>query len=381
MKNDYECPKCHNIFPSSNKIMHDARCTEDNPMPLDQSRQVQQNNQNNPIKNSNQNQSNNNIENRQEKPPEIIPNIEISQSNSQIEPSIRNIIEDSGKFPDIFVCEKCGETLPLSEKNDHIYCHNLENEEQDYINSLNNLEVSQRTIEEQRKIESLIKQQNERRREMQSQQNQRNQRNIRQNSGNHMNINPDNILLNNDPNMLRNMEFPGNIQINRRPNTSNIRQNVRIIRRGPRGENIVHQFRDNDDMDELNDIFSDMRINPMNMFPNNSSMNNQRRMNSPFININILDQIFSGLRNHEHPTDQQIVNELPETQIDDVNKLSPEKKNCVICLEDFKNGDKATVLPCLHLFHKNCIQNWLKTQNCCPICKYKLTMDNLNRQY
>ena len=50
MNNDYECPKCHNIFPSQNRIMHDVRCTEDNPMPLDQSRQILLNNQNNPIK-------------------------------------------------------------------------------------------------------------------------------------------------------------------------------------------------------------------------------------------------------------------------------------------------------------------------------------------
>ncbi len=80
----------------------------------------------------------------------------------------------------------------------------------------------------------------------------------------------------------------------------------------------------------------------------------------------------------ENPTDEEILNELPETQIEDVNKLDPEKKNCIICLEDFKNGDKAIILPCIHLFHTNCIKNWLKTQNTCPICKFKLTGENIN---
>lgn len=44
--------------------------------------------------------------------------------------------------------------------------------------------------------------------------------------------------------------------------------------------------------------------------------------------------------------------------------------NCVICLEDFSNGDKLTVLPCGHEFHKQCISPWLlKRSSLCPICK------------
>ena len=385
MKNDYECPKCHNVFPSSYIVMHDARCTEDNPMPLDQSRQISQNNQNNSIQNNNRNQSHNNKKNEQEKPPEIIPNIDVSQSNSQIEPSIRNFIEESNHIPNTFICEKCGETLPQSEKNDHMLCHNLENEDQDYINDENNLGFSQRTIDEQKEIERLIKQQNERRRPMPSQQNERNRQHNSGNRRNHINLDPDNnILLNDDQNMLRNMVFPGMIsgfpQIGRRSSNPIGHQNLRITRTGLNGERILQQFssNNNDDMNQLNNMFSNMRISPLDMFSNN----NQRRRNNPFDNINnmdaILEQLLGSLGNYEHPTDQQILNELPETQIDDVTKLSPEKKNCVICLEDFKNGEKATVLPCLHLFHNNCIQNWLKTQDCCPICKFKLTVENLN---
>lgn len=44
--------------------------------------------------------------------------------------------------------------------------------------------------------------------------------------------------------------------------------------------------------------------------------------------------------------------------------------NCVICLEDFSNGDRLTVLPCGHEFHKQCISPWLlKRSSLCPICK------------
>ena len=125
---------------------------------------------------------------------------------------------------------------------------------------------------------------------------------------------------------------------------------------------------------------NNMNIPNMNIMMGNNNRSN--RMFIPISDINSINSLFaqllSGARYHEHPTSQQILNSLPENQIDDVTKLDSEKKNCVICLEDFKNGDKATFLPCIHLFHTDCIKNWLKTQDCCPICKFKLTGQNLN---
>ena len=91
--------------------------------------------------------------------------------------------------------------------------------------------------------------------------------------------------------------------------------------------------------------------------------------------FNRFQNIFEEMANNGHyqrPTDKQLLNEFPETKIDDINKLDPEKRNCVICLEDFKSGEKATLLPCVHLFHKNC--------NSCPICKFELTRENINKQ-
>ena len=81
---------------------------------------------------------------------------------------------------------------------------------------------------------------------------------------------------------------------------------------------------------------------------------------------------------YNNPIEKKILDELPETRIEDINKLDPEKKNCVICLEDFKNGENVINLPCIHLFHKNCIKDCLKNQNSCPICKFKLTEENMN---
>ena len=103
-------------------------------------------------------------------------------------------------------------------------------------------------------------------------------------------------------------------------------------------------------------------------------INNRFSIRAIFDEINLND----NNNNRRRAIDKELLNKLPETQ--DVSKLDPEKRNCIICLEDFKNKDKALILPCIHLFHKNCINNWLKKQNTCPICKFKLTRSNINSQ-
>lgn len=43
---------------------------------------------------------------------------------------------------------------------------------------------------------------------------------------------------------------------------------------------------------------------------------------------------------------------------------------CVICLEDFQVGEYCQVFPvCKHIFHSDCIDNWLQKKSTCPICR------------
>ncbi|KRZ36262.1 Glycoprotein endo-alpha-1,2-mannosidase-like protein [Trichinella pseudospiralis] len=46
--------------------------------------------------------------------------------------------------------------------------------------------------------------------------------------------------------------------------------------------------------------------------------------------------------------------------------LTEEKGECVICLEEMKEGDTIARLPCLCIYHKGCIDNWFKVKNTCP---------------
>ena len=43
---------------------------------------------------------------------------------------------------------------------------------------------------------------------------------------------------------------------------------------------------------------------------------------------------------------------------------------CAICLEKYIPGDKlAFSRQCCHMFHKQCITEWLLRQDCCPYCR------------
>ncbi|GAB2288669.1 E3 ubiquitin-protein ligase sdir1 [Dionaea muscipula] len=44
---------------------------------------------------------------------------------------------------------------------------------------------------------------------------------------------------------------------------------------------------------------------------------------------------------------------------------------CSVCLEQVNAGELIRSLPCLHQFHANCIDPWLRQQGTCPVCKYK----------
>ena len=43
--------------------------------------------------------------------------------------------------------------------------------------------------------------------------------------------------------------------------------------------------------------------------------------------------------------------------------------NCIICLNDFKEKEKVMKLGCDHIFHVDCMKDWLENNKKCPLCK------------
>ncbi|KAL0483792.1 hypothetical protein AKO1_014033 [Acrasis kona] len=46
-----------------------------------------------------------------------------------------------------------------------------------------------------------------------------------------------------------------------------------------------------------------------------------------------------------------------------------DQASCPICLEDYARGDCVSSLPCLHRFHRDCINRALRTKSSCPVCQ------------
>lgn len=74
--------------------------------------------------------------------------------------------------------------------------------------------------------------------------------------------------------------------------------------------------------------------------------------------------------NHQHVgANSAQINGLPQSTVQSENFAEA----CAVCLETPTIGDTIRHLPCLHKFHKDCIDPWLRRKTSCPICKSGIT--------
>ena len=53
--------------------------------------------------------------------------------------------------------------------------------------------------------------------------------------------------------------------------------------------------------------------------------------------------------------------------------ISTSSAICSICLDDYSDPEiKLNKLPCNHIFHKDCVQEWLKDNDTCPDCRTEI---------
>ncbi|CEG38252.1 ring finger ubiquitin [Plasmopara halstedii] len=65
-------------------------------------------------------------------------------------------------------------------------------------------------------------------------------------------------------------------------------------------------------------------------------------------------------QNHEHHAD----NKQPGEENGKYNL------DCAVCRDEFKAKEEVRALPCLHFYHRECIDQWLMCHRQCPICKH-----------
>lgn len=56
---------------------------------------------------------------------------------------------------------------------------------------------------------------------------------------------------------------------------------------------------------------------------------------------------------------------------------SGEARGCAVCLESFVEGDQQRTLPCFHVFHARCVDNWLSTSSFCPTCRHDVHVNDM----
>ncbi|KAM1050507.1 hypothetical protein ACFX13_032967 [Malus domestica] len=72
------------------------------------------------------------------------------------------------------------------------------------------------------------------------------------------------------------------------------------------------------------------------------------------------------------PASKAAVEALEKLVFDERADGSSSNQYCVVCLEKMLSGEQVTRLPCSHMFHGDCIVEWLNQCHTCPVCRFKL---------
>ena len=112
-------------------------------------------------------------------------------------------------------------------------------------------------------------------------------------------------------------------------------------------------------------------MNRNNISNNNNRPNLREIRNSIMASVNV-----SSLSDFEKKK-MELILEMDEYQYKHIQKYESRKETeCAICLEEFKGTDMIKAFhKCEHIFHKNCLRDWLKKQVVCPLCKHDLEDD------
>ena len=122
-----------------------------------------------------------------------------------------------------------------------------------------------------------------------------------------------------------------------------------------------------------------------------------QQLNNNFNNLggeddnNIINVNFNFLNEENmNNNNDEVIRNLPVFKIDEKFMESSQKEDnknenfekCIICMEKYVLNDEVETLPCFHIFHKECIEHWLKAgKDTCPICKNKVNNNDLGMDF
>ncbi|CAJ1083297.1 E3 ubiquitin-protein ligase RNF115 [Xyrichtys novacula] len=75
------------------------------------------------------------------------------------------------------------------------------------------------------------------------------------------------------------------------------------------------------------------------------------------------------------PAEKDMISSLPTVCIS--QEQTECRQECPVCREEYSSGESVRKLPCLHIFHNECIVPWLELHDTCPVCRKSLNgVDN-----
>jgi hypothetical protein len=77
------------------------------------------------------------------------------------------------------------------------------------------------------------------------------------------------------------------------------------------------------------------------------------------------------------PASTRAIRQLPTVSVTPEDLVDENNRECCICFEEHHIRDKVSRLPCAHIYHPQCIVQWLVKNNTCPQCRYELPTDNV----
>ncbi|CAF4116836.1 unnamed protein product [Rotaria sp. Silwood2] len=110
--------------------------------------------------------------------------------------------------------------------------------------------------------------------------------------------------------------------------------------------------------------------------PQNNTLTTAPRRRRSIISSNIRNN--QGLRLSDILSiPQKMYSSLKEQSNDKYQQTIMINTQCYICLEDFQSVDSIKILNCQHVFHSECINEWLRCHSNCAYCRTPVLIDIL----
>jgi hypothetical protein len=147
-----------------------------------------------------------------------------------------------------------------------------------------------------------------------------------------------------------------------RDNINDSKENITYIRNILNVRNINNNYDNNRNI--LSNIVTDSNMSNMISLFITNYMENRDEENRNEENRN------EENRNEENKNEENKDIKLNECRFCELNdETRKNNENCSICFEIFKDNEIVNITYCNHIYHNNCITEWIKINKTCPLCR------------